>query len=128
MLSPYFFISLITVLLIIVVFYSVSFCHDACGHTAADSFERTAVIGTACIVCGVVCRIVGAYIYVTVACPSVCLSVCLSDLSTAEAACGGFAAGRSACRRYRSTAAGSTAARRSAANAGSVTFTAAVED
>ena len=52
-------------------------------------------------------------------------SVCLSHLSTAAAAaCGGFAAERPAGRIYRWTAG---VGRRSAANAGSVAFTAAVD-
>ena len=52
-------------------------------------------------------------------------SVCLSHLSTAAAAaCGGFAAERPAGSRYRWTAG---VGRRSAANAGSVAFTAAVD-
>jgi len=64
---------------------------------------------------------------------SVCPSVGLSHLSTAEAAYGGFAAGRPAGRQYQWIAArracsnGAAAARRTAANASSVTFTAAVE-
>jgi len=75
---------------------------------------------------------------------SVRLSVCLSHRSTAAAACGGFAAERPAGSRYRSIAtdmrctsrvaravlqaparsSNGAAARRSAANAGSVTLTA----
>jgi len=58
----------------------------------------------------------------------------MSQLSTAAAACGGFAAVDPAGRRYRSIAArparssnGAAAARRSAAKASSVTFPAAVE-
>jgi len=43
-------------------------------------------------------------VYVTVWCPSVRLSVCLSQLSTAAAVCGGFAAVGPADRRYRSIA------------------------
>ena len=64
--------------------------------------------------------------------PSVRPSVCLSQKSTAAAACGGFAAVSLAGRRYRSITArpapsnkGAAAARRSATNASSVTFTAA---
>jgi len=70
---------------------------------------------------------------------SVCPSVCPFHLSTAATACGGFAAVGPAGRRYRSiparpapssngaAAAHRIATRRSAANASSVTFTAAVE-
>ena len=65
------------------------------------------------------------------------LSVCLSRQSTAAAAAGGITAERPADRRYRSTVGAGTqqqqrplwrphAARRSAANAGSVTLTADV--
>ena len=79
-------------------------------------------------------RIVCGRVYVTVWRPS----VCLSQLSTAAAACGGFAAVYPAGRSYQwiaawpapssnGAAARRTAARRSAANASSVTFTAAVE-
>jgi len=64
--------------------------------------------------------------------PSVRPSVCLSQKSTAAAACGGFAAVSLAGRRYRSITArpvpssnGAAAARRSATNASSVTFTVA---
>ena len=51
-------------------------------------FIRTGrpLIDAARVACGSVC--------VTVRCPSVCSSVCRSHLSTAAAACGGFAAGR----------------------------------
>ena len=51
-------------------------------------FIRTGrpLIDAARVACGSVC--------VTVRCPSVCSSVCRSRLSTAAAACGGFAAGR----------------------------------
>jgi len=63
------------------------------------------------------------------------VSVCLSQLPTGAAACGGFAAVGAAPsgRRYQlpgsngAVAAQRTAARWSAANAGSITFTAAVE-
>jgi len=60
--------------------------------------------------------------------PSVCPTVSLSHQSKAAAACGGFAAERRTRKRYRSTAPGArqpgAAARRSAANAGSVMLTA----
>ena len=71
------------------------------------------VIGTAGIICG--------RVYVSARCPSVCVFI----LSTAAAACGGFAAVGPAGRRYRSTAA-AAAARRSAANASSVSLSADV--
>jgi len=62
-------------------------------------------------------------VYATIACPSICLSHLLTD----AAACDGFAAGRPARRRYRSTVAapssnGAAAARRTAANTSSVTL------
>ena len=45
------------------------------------------------------------HVTVAVGCPSVCPSACLSHYLTAAATtCGGFAAGRHACKRYRSTA------------------------
>ena len=89
-------------------------------------------VDTAPIVCGKV--------YVTVRCPSVCPSVCLSQLSTAAAACGGFASVGPADRIYSvstdcctagaqqhdTAAAGHTTARRSAAKAIGVTFIATV--
>jgi len=61
-------------------------------------------------------------VYVTVERPS----VCLSHSSTAATAAGGFAAERPAGRRHQSTAAGAVLQGRwpSAANAGSITFTA----
>ena len=71
-------------------------------------------------------------VYETIELPSGCL---VSHRSTTAAACGGFAAKRSADRRYRSIAArrvyaegagADAAARRSAVNAGSVIMTAGV--
>ena len=66
-------------------------------------------------------------VYVKAPCPSVYLSVCLSQsyLSIAACRCSGFAAVRPAGRRYRSIAP-AAAARRSAANASSVTLSADV--
>ena len=63
--------------------------------------------------------------------PSACPSICLSHHSTTAMVCGGFAAERRAGRKYRSSAAATgrpaavgVAARRSAANASSVTLAA----
>ena len=76
------------------------------------------------------CPHVRSRVYITVERPSVCLSARQSDRSTTAAACGGFAAGRSASRKYRNTTgAGAQQQRRrstalTAANADSVALTA----
>jgi len=76
------------------------------------------------------CPHVRSRVYITVERPSVCLSARQSDRSTTAAACGGFAAGRSASRKYRNTTgAGAQQQRRrstalTAANADSVASTA----
>ena len=66
-------------------------------------------------------------VYVKAPCPSLCLSICLSQsyLSIAACRCSGFAAVRPAGVIYRSIAP-AAAARRSAANASSVTLSADV--
>ena len=72
-------------------------------------------------------RVVCGRVYVKAQCPSVYLSVCLSQsyLSIAACRCSGFAAVRPAGGIYRSITA-AAAARRSAANASSVTLSADV--
>ena len=52
----------------------------------------------------------------TIPCPPCSCLVCMSHHSTADAACGGFAAERRAGRRYRSTAAAATAPQHGAAS------------